>query len=351
VIAGGSNAGFAVARFRPNGRLDRSFGNGGTAQIDLPGYASAIVIRPDARIVVVGDVDAGVNSELGVAQLNRNGSPDQSFGDHGTAVLDLFPTGDVEPTLKAALQRGRIVVSGDGGSGDIPGADGFVARLKSGGKLDPSFANDGIKVVKAPERRAVELTDVAIDSRRRIAVATSQGILRLTPSGAYDHSFSGDGWRLIPVPRRALLTIAVLPGDRLVAGGHVDPNMILVRVKSSGEFDHSFAKDGIKVTHLGVGDRIFDTFAEAVLPQRDGKLVVGISVDHASGGLFPGVARFTRRGRLDHSFAGKGVQLPAFRGEVFDAAMQSNGKILLTAVHRDKALVARFKNNGHPFVE
>ena len=49
--------GFAVARYNPDGTLDKTFGAGGKIQIDFPGLAavaSSVVVQPDGKIVVAG---------------------------------------------------------------------------------------------------------------------------------------------------------------------------------------------------------------------------------------------------------------------------------------------------------
>src|ERR1044072_63100 len=52
-----SNEDFAVARYNPDGTLDKTFGVGGKVQTDFPGLAavaSSVVVQPDGKIVVAG---------------------------------------------------------------------------------------------------------------------------------------------------------------------------------------------------------------------------------------------------------------------------------------------------------
>ena len=48
---------FAVARYNPDGTLDKTFGAGGKVQTDFPGLAavaSSVLVQPDGKIVVAG---------------------------------------------------------------------------------------------------------------------------------------------------------------------------------------------------------------------------------------------------------------------------------------------------------
>ena len=48
---------FVVARYNPDGTLDRTFGSRGRVRTDFPGLAavpSSVVIQPDGKIVVAG---------------------------------------------------------------------------------------------------------------------------------------------------------------------------------------------------------------------------------------------------------------------------------------------------------
>jgi uncharacterized delta-60 repeat protein len=56
----------AVGRYRPNGSLDASFGNGGTIATDFGPYgggaAYAVALQPDGKIVAAGE-GGGVNGD------------------------------------------------------------------------------------------------------------------------------------------------------------------------------------------------------------------------------------------------------------------------------------------------
>jgi uncharacterized delta-60 repeat protein len=104
VVAGGSDQGgkgavrsgnplndFALVRYEPNGRLDRSFGNGGIVVSYLAdGWldAQAVALQPNGAIVAAG---GGAGSFV-VARYRPDGRLDATFGDHGQG-----PTTSISP--------------------------------------------------------------------------------------------------------------------------------------------------------------------------------------------------------------------------------------------------------------
>jgi uncharacterized delta-60 repeat protein len=378
VIAGATNSGdFGLARFRSNGELDRSFGDEGTVRIDFGGAEGAedVAVRRDGRIVVVGDALVGGRTVIGVARLRPSGDFDPSFGTGGKQILDPFePCAETWRNLTLALKRGGDILVGgtESACGDVNNP-GFVARLDPGGDLDPSFADGGVKRMRLVLGAGVStyVNELIVDSRDRIAAAVTTFdpsdersaravMVRLRPNGDYDASFSGDGRKVLRarVTRSidsALGSIAAAPHGRLLGTGRAYDKMLVVRVKGSGAFDRSFAGDGVKTTGLGIR-QLYGIVGQAVMPLRDGKSIVAADFEKASGGNVVGrdvVARLRPNGSLDRSFSGDGKKVLRYRAAFTDAAMQANGKILLAGVagrSSSKAFVARLKNHERPFV-
>ena len=134
VVHTGPNADFEVARYTPRGRLDRRFGREGMVATDFGTYehAAAVKIQPDGRIVVAGYTyteGSSPQSAVAVARYRPNGSLDSSFG-AGGKVLE--PGVDFDAL---ALQRdGKIVVGGQDNNLNFA-----LYRLKHDGSLDTGF--------------------------------------------------------------------------------------------------------------------------------------------------------------------------------------------------------------------
>ena len=67
------------------GDLDPSFGTGGTVTTPV-GYASAVALQGDGKIVAAGHTDAGTRGAFALARYNPNGSLDATFGRGGTVT-------------------------------------------------------------------------------------------------------------------------------------------------------------------------------------------------------------------------------------------------------------------------
>ena len=117
-----------VVRFNSNGSLDTSFGGGvGYVRLDIDGTVSQsietgydVTIQPDGKIVAIGQeviwsATPGQPTNVLVARLNPNGTPDLTFGSGGFKI-GAPPTGAEYHSFRAAgvaLQTdGSIIVAG-----------------------------------------------------------------------------------------------------------------------------------------------------------------------------------------------------------------------------------------------
>jgi uncharacterized delta-60 repeat protein len=114
---------WAMARYKPDGSLDRTFGSGGKVT-GLRGAAEAVVTPGSHRILAAGGT--------ALVGFRRDGRPDPTFGRAGGVARTPFGV------TALALQRdGKIVVAGAGPGEDD--ADFALARFNRNGKPDPSF--------------------------------------------------------------------------------------------------------------------------------------------------------------------------------------------------------------------
>jgi len=132
----------ALARYRPDGTLDPTFGNGGIVapyggEASYP-FASAVGIQPDGKIVM--HMRAAEFSF--VTRYNADGSLDDQFGAAGTVITPVIYGGWVSLPRSSVLiqpQSGgtfKIIVSG------TSAACFAMARYNEDGSLDESFGDD-----------------------------------------------------------------------------------------------------------------------------------------------------------------------------------------------------------------
>ncbi len=89
-----SSSDAGVIRYNPNGTLDTSFGNGGTATFDLSGYfdsAEGLAIQPDGKIVIAGEERNGSKNSFGLLRFlgQVDSNPNVPADPNATYLSDL----------------------------------------------------------------------------------------------------------------------------------------------------------------------------------------------------------------------------------------------------------------------
>ncbi len=144
ILAAGAteNSDMAIQRFDRNGRLDRSFDGDGLVVTDFGGLESCrgVAVQKEGKIVAAGASEA-VSSRIALARYLPNGRLDRSFDGDGKVFS---PPGDARAAIGLAIAKdGRIVVAGFevdiGGGGRT-----LVAHFQKNGRPDPSFGADGV---------------------------------------------------------------------------------------------------------------------------------------------------------------------------------------------------------------
>jgi uncharacterized delta-60 repeat protein len=332
VVAGGGAAAksFCVARLRANGAFDTSFGPGGKRVIGFGGdqeSAFGAALQPDGKIVLAGDSDFRV----AVARLNPNGSLDTTFSGDGKKTFSWGPLS--RATAVVVLPNGKLLLGGFSGpeTGNIQ-----VARLNANGALDTTFGMGGVATADfggddfglAMARQANGRILVAGESRPTEigavaggAVADGAVVTRLRAIGELDPDFDGDGRVTLPGPFRASAVLVQPDRKILVAGTAAGFEMMTVtRLKPNGSPDPAFDGDGTATIEF---DAVLVT--DAAL-QPDGKIVVTGS----SNGRFA-VARLNADGSPDATFGTAGKAIVDFGVATFGnaVALQANGRIVV----------------------
>jgi uncharacterized delta-60 repeat protein len=283
----GGPSNFALARYNANGSLDTSFGLAGKVVSGVVGSAYAVALQPDGKIVVVGDIQLSSGADFSdfvIARYNANGTLDTSFSSDGRITTDIG--GGTNTARNLVLQpNGAILVSGEP-FGSFTGSDHTdVVRYDSTGGLDPSFGVGGVFTLSGArlgEGLALQgdgklvlvgSVDVGIAS----AVSTQFAVRRLNPDGSPDNAFGSAGAVSTAFTDQGDSAFAVtLQGDgKIVVAGRsssqANSNFALARYDSDGALDTGFANAGkLTVDFFG-----FTDFAESVVVQADGKIVLG----------------------------------------------------------------------------
>jgi uncharacterized delta-60 repeat protein len=232
-VAGSCGNDVALARYRPDGHLDPAFGTNGTVVTFIGhdvGWANALALQPNGRIVVAGGLQYLAHGSAAVIRYLRDGSLDRSFGSAGKILSNAAsPVCGWEAV--AVQPDGTILTSGlhqefeTDGSGFLGVGHYALARHLRDGRLDRSFGNGG-KVLTS-----FGADDIGSDD----ATGTAAGSVVIQPDG-----------RIIAAGQAPGVALARIIG----AGESPSATMrfALARYTADGDLDSSFGDDGKLVT-------------------------------------------------------------------------------------------------------
>jgi uncharacterized delta-60 repeat protein len=212
VAASGGSFHPYVLRYHPNGRLDRTFSGDGIARSPIKGNAAfeEILVQPDGKIVAVG-----TSSERCIlARYRRDGRLDRTFGTDGVVVA----RGDILVRGGALQPDGKILAVG------YCFNDRWRAclhRFRLNGAVDASFGGgDGIVTTEVGGLSSFG-GDVALQSDGKIVVVGSQddqqGVaIRYESDGSLDPDFGSGGIVIDTSPWSGYLRAVAVQGDGLI---------------------------------------------------------------------------------------------------------------------------------------
>lgn len=373
----GVNDRINLARINANGSIDDSF------RPAINGIVNAVVIQPNGQIVIAGQFTSiqpfGSSTAITrnrIARLNTDGSVDTSFSPSINAAAGTTFAEINALTLQA---DGQILIGGDFVSVTPTGsttavARNRIARLKADGTLDTAFNPNADRVVTAITVQAdgkilIGGGFTTLQPTGATAAITRNRIARLNADGTLDTTFD-------PNADNTVATFAIQPDGKILVGGYFStfqPNAAttattrnrFARLNADGTVDSAYAVNiggpvtvikfqadgGVLIggsfgTVLAVGDLAVSARANvarlspsgaldtnfnpsanaavtAIIPQADGKILLGGSFSTISGLLRGHLARVEAAGYLDADFN------VGANGNFQTLAVQTDGKILV----------------------
>ncbi|MFJ2321016.1 hypothetical protein [Pseudomonas sp. NPDC087817] len=292
----------ALARYYPDGRLDRSFGTAGHVILPLPeeideqvaldiqgeSQDSACTVTPlaDGKILVVRNyvITHGADTRAFVFLLNSDGSLDTTFNQKGYVQV-LYPgatPADVGLASGSTDSNGRIMVCGRLMLSDESTYTPLLARYTRDGRLDTSFGEKGFVVYSdAPRLKAGLVAVIGQPNNRLLGIGITedgeQGVLvSLEPDGSANIQFNRGQpllTRLDNTTTRWKGGVMQADGKIVLAGQIKHPDQrseaVVVRLLSDGLLDSTFNNVGWASTPV-----LKTPLTHAVVLQADGKIVV-----------------------------------------------------------------------------
>jgi len=307
VLGGRAGEELALVQLLEDGTVDASFNEGATT-IKPPGNGvlstTNLVADGDGAISVVmlNSVDGSVEPRAHVFRVTRSGAPDATFGTGGTGVVRV----DVEePSSLAVAGDGALFIGGARGTS----AGQYVLKLRADGEVDAAWGSDGHWFHAGS---AACLGGPLKCHTRAIAVEPGGTLVACQPrnDGSWVHRVTING----VTGNLSASTSLELGECRSIAPDLTAPGFVFV----GGDSDSGpvlavrrLASDGVEAGQWGNRDSQFDApvesglkFARALASVGD-KLVIGAEAEIDGAPAF-GVARLTRLGVLDTTFAEKG---------------------------------------------
>jgi len=309
IIVGGEFAEVAgvprgrIARLNFNGGLDTTF----DSNADIDYHVVALLRLGDGKLLVGGrNTNFPIPGKSRLTRHNADGTVDTSF----TTKLRSTDTADVV----VALPDGKMLVGGAFTA--VNGVErSAIARLNNDGTLDNSFqsnANWSVKAIAVQSDGKILIggTFDSVNGSFRLRVA------RLNPNGSLDSSFDPgsnfDGGT-------GVSAIVPLTDGKILVGGafyQVNGNAKgLLRLNADGTHDTSF--------NAGFESQSADV--RVIVPQPDGKIMIGGSFIGLQGTTRRQIARLNSNGSLDAAFQAPQVLNPTITAIV----LQPDGKILI----------------------
>jgi uncharacterized delta-60 repeat protein len=336
-----------LARFNSDGTLDGGFGTGGIV-LTNQGFAHGLVIQPDGKIVVAGEVQSCCGSTV-IARYNADGSLDAGFGQGGYASSFYSANG----AAAVALQTDGKTVAAASPPDAFGNSSLGVVRLNGDGSPDLTFGTGGVTAAAGffywenPIARAI-----AVQADGKIVVAgtaAAQFVLaRFNPDGTPDQTFGSNG--IVRPTTGYAYSMALQPDGKILEGGQ-DPSGFLVqvaRVNSDGSLDTSFGSGGVATANFI--PNAYYAAALAMQVQQNGKIVTAGAAFGST--TFFGLNRFNADGTIDTSFGNGGNVLSSFPGTIDTAgpnalAVQPDGKLVAAgggypSTAGSEVLVARY---------
>ena len=206
----GTVADVAVARYKPNGSLDLTFGGDGRVTTDFAGAfdsATAVAILDSGAILVAGDSQTSVTFDQRFVAVKylANGTRDSAFSGDGKQVVNMV-VDEAEGVAGLAVRSdGKIVIGGHATNAvsEASGADLAVLMLKGNGDVNTAFGGGDGKAfadfgdVEDPDAmvRQDDGRLVFVGLRPFVSGEHDQAVwvFRLTGAGAADTGFGTNG--------------------------------------------------------------------------------------------------------------------------------------------------------------
>ena len=269
---------FAIARFKPDGKLDTTFGNGGLVTTQPQGpfpTPSAVIAQPNGQILVGGFVDgSGVHKggQTVLVRYNFNGSLDTTFGTGGIVEVQ---DGIASPAALAQLSNGSYLAVSGGTSVEFSSTGVLQSTVTPGTLVAATQSGSGCcgPVLFQPNGDFVVAGEVGVGNSH---IDSEAKVSRFSETGVQDPSFSSTPFGFGGNSESEPQAIALQSNGQIVVGGITNGHGTpvtggLARLDANGDLDTTFANGGGLMS---------SQIVSGLLIERDGKIVAIGGIDN-----------------------------------------------------------------------
>ncbi|MBX8522906.1 hypothetical protein K5D37_24875 [Pseudomonas cichorii] len=302
------------------GELDPDFGDAGIVRLTFSNgvgmSAAGLTLTTDEKIYVAGPASG---KQYGLARLNQDGSPDETFGTSGI-VTGKFDTYDSWALAVQILPDTRLVLRGmvDINNVDYPA----FACFSADGVLDTSFGTNGWVILIPP-----------------FATVNWTGSEHKTPLPS----------AIRPDSTSTAEAFQISPSGKILVSARIDSRTAIVSLSNDGSLDTSFGGTGYVIVepskhYIWLG-AIYDLSS---------KLLAAGSITTDDGGVaHPFLVRYNENGSIDKNFGTNGtVTIDTESGQFTELALTDPGAMVCIGYTlgslNDKAMLMGRNQDGSP---
>lgn len=350
-----SNYDFGATRFKVNGDVDSSFATNGNFIYDsgIKDFCNAVLIQPDDKVILGGyslydDIINDTYTEFKFIRLKGNGQLDSTFNDSGIVKLRYLNINTGAVTM--ALQSdGKILAAGNYVDGNSIRFS--IIRLLSNGRIDSSFANNGLMIVQLG---ATALDDrptcMKIQNDNKILIGGYTygipnagrvfGLVRLNPNGNLDTDFGINGiikTDISNVPNDYANSLEIQNDGKILLAGSTNNNKLIAvcRYEINGNLDFTFGNSGIDTFNISSG---YDVI-KGLHIQSDNKIIILGITDNK-----PFIMRLSWTGNIDTTFNNSGINVvnTSISTGFYAITKQTNNRLLALGNRTDNNQILQF---------
>jgi uncharacterized delta-60 repeat protein len=306
---------WGIIKLTPEGKIDSTFSGDGQLVEHFSvkeDAVTAMIVQPDGKLIAGGYINSF--TAYGMARYRPDGTRDSTFGTNGTTTLLGF--GADGPSAFQLDTNGNIYVSTPTSNSDV-----VVSRYKTNGKIDSTFNQVGYRIISIPAHHF--LAKVFLEPSGKLMVYGFQintvfpieedfVSVRLKNNGSIDSTYGSNGWAITDIAQiESLNSIALQPDGKYLFGGYTIKSdtvyrAVVLRYLANGMLDSTFGTNGLVQDNHAPS---YVGFKTQVLLRSDGKIIMMNVCGH---GVFS--QRFDSNGILDTTYANQGtIHAPIFR--------------------------------------